>query len=225
MKVYLTPYFVNNTVRTILNEYRTKLSLYDEYRIAVCNLLESLLKKGKYKYQLSCRIKNVDSLREKMQRKELKSKIYRRLSDIEDILGIRIVFYTEAERKKFIIKLTRELKKQVQFKEMFKVSGYRSTHAIIAFGDERTHLSEYLKFRGLRCEVQLTLILNHAWAEVEHDILYKEATRIHQLDKKRYGILKGRMEKVMVDYIKKASGELESIVKEIRSIKANRIAK
>lgn len=102
---------------------------------------------------------------------------------------------------------------------MFRVSGYRSTHAIISFGEDRTDLSEYLKFKGLKCEVQLTLILNHAWAEVEHDILYKEAAQIPLLDKKRYGVLKSRLEKVMVDYIKKASGELDSIVKEIRSLK------
>jgi ppGpp synthetase/RelA/SpoT-type nucleotidyltranferase len=212
---------VKNTTQTILGEYRAKLSLYEKYCVAVCNLLETLLKKGDYKYQLSFRIKNVDSLREKIQREKLKIK-YKHLSDIEDILGIRIVFYTEIDRKKFIKRLSGELKGQVHYKEMFRVSGYRSTHAIIHFGNERTHLPEYKKFKGLKCEVQLTLILNHAWAEVEHDILYKEAKRVPKLDRTRYRILKNRMEKVMVDYIRKASGELDSIVKEIRTVKLNR---
>jgi len=215
---------LNKNTEIILNEYRAKLSLYEEYCVAVCNLLESLLKKDKYKYQLSYRIKNAQSLREKILRKNDASKIYRRLSDIEDILGVRIVFYTETDRKRFISKLTKELKKQVSIKEMFKVSGYRSTHAIISFGNDRTLLSEYIKFKGLKCEVQMTLILNHAWAEVEHDILYKEAVHLHKLDKKQYKILIDRMEKVMVEYIKKASGELESIIKEIRHIKVNRLS-
>lgn len=209
---------MDEKIEKILVEYREKLSLYGEYCIAVCNLLESLLRNDGYKYQLSYRIKNADSLREKIQRKNSESKIYKHLSDIEDILGIRIVFYTEIDRKKFILKLTNELKKQVRFEEMVRISGYRSTHAIITFGAERTYLAEYLKFKGLKCEVQLTLILNHAWAEIEHDILYKESVMIPKLDKKRYLVLKNRLEKVMVDYIKKASRELQSIVQEIRTI-------
>lgn len=89
-------------VQPIIEEYRAKLSLYESFCVEVCNLLESLLKKDDYKYQLSYRIKNIDSLREKIQRKKEKSKIYKRLGDIEDVLGVRIVFYTESDRKKFI---------------------------------------------------------------------------------------------------------------------------
>ncbi len=211
-----------NNTQPIISEYRAKLSLYEEYCVAVCNLLESLLKRGDYKYQLSYRIKNIDSLREKILRKANTSVKYRHLADIEDILGIRIVFYTEIDRKNFKRRLSAELNGGVRYREMFRTSGYRSTHAIIAFGNDRTTLPEYLKFKGLKCEVQLTLILNHAWAEVEHDILYKETARVRHLDKKRYGILRQRMERVMVDYIKKASGELESIVKGIRGIKVKR---
>jgi ppGpp synthetase/RelA/SpoT-type nucleotidyltranferase len=209
---------MDKKIEKILVEYREKLSLYGEYCIVVCSLLESLLKMDGYKYQLSYRIKNVDSVREKIQRKNTESKVYKHLSDIEDILGIRIVFYTEADRKKFISKLSGELKEQVHFEEKIRVSGYRSTHALIEFGGERIYLAEYAKFKGLKCEVQLTLILNHAWAEVEHDILYKESEMIPKLNKKRYLILKDRLERVMVDYIKKASKELESIVTEIRGI-------
>jgi len=210
---------MKSRTKVILGEYRSKLSLYEQYCVAACNLLESLLKKDEYKYQLSYRIKNVHSLTEKIQRKRQKSKLYKHLDEIEDILGIRIVFYTEHDRKKFIKKLSLELKNQVRYEERFRISGYRSTHAIITFGQDRTGLPEYRKFKGLKCEVQLTLILNHAWAEVEHDILYKETSRIRLLDKKRYDILKNRMEKVMVDYIRKASKELEGIVKEIRTVK------
>jgi ppGpp synthetase/RelA/SpoT-type nucleotidyltranferase len=142
---------MDKKIEKILVEYREKLSLYGEYCIVVCSLLESLLKIDGYKYQLSYRIKNVDSVREKIQRKNTESKVYKHLSDIEDILGIRVVFYTEADRKKFILKLSTELGEQVHFEEKIRVSGYRSTHAIIEFGGERVYLAEYIKFKGLKC--------------------------------------------------------------------------
>lgn len=206
----------------ILKEYQEKFNLYRLYRNEVCKILESLLKIDDSKYQLSHRIKSLDSLKHKIERKRLQGKIYKKLGDVKDVLGIRVVFYSEMDRKKFIKQLSKELKKQVEFIEKHKVSGYRSTHAIISFGDERTLLSEYGKFTGLKCEVQLTLIMNHAWAEVEHDILYKDIASIHKLDEKEYIRLKNRMEKVMVEYIKKASNELESIVKKIRKLRSRR---
>ena len=185
---------MRNNPQPIIKEYRSKLSLYEQYCVAVCNLLESLLRKGDYKYQLSYRINNIDSLREKILRKANSRVKYRQLSDIEDILGIRVVFYTEIDRKNFKKRLSAELRGGVHYNEMYRTSGYRSTHAIISFGNDRTNLPEYRKFKGLKCEVQLTLILNHAWAEVEHDILYKESSRVRHLDKRRYDILRQRME-------------------------------
>lgn len=61
--------------------------------------------------------------------------------------------------------------------------------------------------------------MNHAWAEVEHDILYKEDAKIRTLDKDIYVALKKRLEGVMKDHIEKGSKELEDIVSQIKKIK------
>ena len=65
-------------------------------------------------------------------------------------------------------------------------------------------------------------MLDHAWAEVEHDILYKASSKVKQLNTKRYDNLKVRMEKIMSQYIKRASVELESITREIRDLKSTK---
>jgi ppGpp synthetase/RelA/SpoT-type nucleotidyltranferase len=205
--------------KSILKEFHNKNDLYKDYGFAVKNLIESLLKKGNYKHQLSHRIKSVESLKEKIIRKKNAGKIYKKLSDIEDIVGIRVVFYTEIDRKRFMKNLSKAFGGDSHFEETSKVSGYRSVHAIVKFSKERSKLAEYRRFKGLKCEIQMTLILTHAWAEVEHDILYKEGSDIQGVDKQKYTILREKMTAIMNNYIQKASIGLESIVKNIKKLK------
>jgi ppGpp synthetase/RelA/SpoT-type nucleotidyltranferase len=212
---------MNNT-KSIVTEFGVKSDLYKDYGVAVNNLVESLLKKHNYKCQLSHRIKSLESLKEKIRRKRHIGKIYRKLSEIEDVVGIRAVFYTETERRNFLRDISHALGGTLKIEETSKISGYRSTHAIITFGEERIRLDEYKRFRGLKCELQITLILNHAWAEVEHDIFYKDGHEVHNLNKKSYSALKEKMEKVMRDYIQKASSGLESITKHIRRLETQK---
>lgn len=207
----------------IVREFNSRRDIYKDYCGVVIRLLESLLKNEKFKYQLSHRIKSLDSIKEKIKRKSQSGKIYHHLEDIEDIAGVRVVFYTKADREYFIKKLKKAIGDgYLRLEKTTKVSGYRSTHAIISFGPERIRLAEYAPFKGMRCEIQMTLILDHAWAEVEHDILYKEGASVHGLNKKTYHDLREKMEKVMSDYIQKASTGLEAIVHNIKKLELSR---
>jgi hypothetical protein len=47
-----------------------------------------------------------------------------------------------------------------------------STAAELQFAMDR--LPEYARFAGLHCEIQVQTILNHAWSETSHDIIYKD---------------------------------------------------
>jgi ppGpp synthetase/RelA/SpoT-type nucleotidyltranferase len=100
-----------------------------------------------------------------------------------------------------------------------KETGYEATHITVALGPKRLHLTEYRKFDGLKCEIQLTSILYHAWAEIEHDIFYKEEAEIRKLHPKRLRSLKKRMAKIMKRHIKKAASEFEGIMTQIRKIR------
>ena len=51
--------------------------------------------------------------------------------------------------------------------------GYRSFHFICGLGEKRVALPEFAAFKGRVFEVQVRTILQHAWAEVEHDRNYK----------------------------------------------------
>ena len=209
---------MNKNTKTLVREYKIKAHLYEKSTNAINSLFGDILKKGGYKYHIYSRLKKKESLEKKIERKKQKGKIYKKLRDIKDISGVRVIFYTESDRKRFISEIQKEFKDSIKIKETYKVSGYRAIHAIISFGKERLKLSEYKSFKGLECEVQLCLILEHAWAEIEHDILYKKNFGVKTLDKMHYLFIKDQMERVMKNYINKASTELEDIVLQFKKI-------
>ena len=207
---------MDENAQNIIVEYKLKQILYLEFSNTFTSLLENILKHSNYKYQISRRIKKLGGLKEKIERKKQKGIVYKALTDIEDIVGIRIIFYTEADRGKFIKRLSKEFVREIEVDETSKISGYSAMHVILCFGENRLKLGEYKKFRGLKAELQLTLILDHAWAEIEHDILYKQDTELLGKNKCAHLRLKERMGKIMNNHIRQASSELEDIMIEIK---------
>lgn len=111
---------MDKNLKKILAEYRVKRNLYAEYCDVVYVLLKNILTIGNYKYHINSRIKEIGSLKEKVESKKRKGKIYKRLSDIKDIAGIRVVFYTNSERKRFINSLKNEFEKKSFFRKRKK---------------------------------------------------------------------------------------------------------
>ena len=58
----------------------------------------------------------------------------------------------------------------------------------------RTELPEYVRFRDLIAEVQVRTVLQHAWAEIEHDIQYHLAETIPAAIRRRFMTLAGLLE-------------------------------
>jgi putative GTP pyrophosphokinase len=204
----------------ILEEYNKKLSLYQEFCSTMQNLLSNVLVNNGYKCQVTSRIKSFESVKEKISRKVEKGIACKKLSDITDIAGIRIIFYLESDKKKFISDLYKELTPQnLKLFERHKEMGYLSTHVIAMFGSKRLMLGEYKKYNGLQCEIQLTSALYHAWAEIEHDIFYKPDEAMTKRQQQAVRKLKKDLKEAMVDHIQKASDLLESVVEKVRNIK------
>lgn len=64
--------------------------------------------------------------------------------------------------------------------------GYNAQHLIIKFKEDRLNLTEYAQFEGLKCELQLTTVLYHAWSEVSHNITYKSPQGLIDFDKEKW---------------------------------------
>jgi len=51
--------------------------------------------------------------------------------------------------------------------------GYKSLHYIISLDSKRNSLKEYFDLKDFKAEIQIRTILQHSWAEIQHDLGYK----------------------------------------------------
>ena len=208
----------------IAREYHRQLQVYTDFCESVRNVVVALLERHRLKSQVAWRIKSLDSIRQKIRRNEPKGLRYTRLADVEDFVGIRVVFYVESDKRRFLSLLERELTRgRVKVEEHRKVEGYRATHVLVQFGAKRLALNEYARFKGLKCEVQLTSALYHAWSEIEHDILYKRNPTLSPLGRAARARLKHQLDGLMVDHITPAAAILDAIAATASGLEHRRI--
>ncbi|WP_415940088.1 GTP pyrophosphokinase [Streptomyces sp. 039-1] len=156
--------------------YRHRLVLQGEFTERLQNLLTVLLSTADISVaQVQGRTKSLDSLVEKIRRKDR----YRDpLSEITDLTGIRIVTYyledvdrvTALLAKNFVIDVSGQDTHRPEAPGEF---GYESSHLVVRLAEQRAHLDEWLKFAGLTAEIQVRTVLQHAWASISHKLIYK----------------------------------------------------
>jgi len=83
----------NNLREKLLEEYARKEQLYWEFASLVKNILAVFLVGKDFKFQIFHRAKDENRLAVKIDRKRREGKEYKRLEDIEDLAGVRVVFY------------------------------------------------------------------------------------------------------------------------------------
>ena len=210
----------NSNPEKLIAEYHEKSLLYQNFCSTMQNLLINLLDNNGFKYQISMRLKSAESIREKITRNKSRGRTYTRLSDMNDLAGVRIIFYLESDKQKFIELLFREFSPdKMQIEEHEKESGYRSIHIVLQFGRKRLSLNEYRNFAGLPCELQLTSALYHAWSEVEHGIFYKRDNRLVDVDEESMQALKAELETALNHHIHSASNIFESVAERIKQLR------
>jgi len=72
--------------------------------------------------------------------------------------------------------------------------GYLSLHYVVSLNEERANLTEYKKYKECKCEIQIHTILQHAWAEIEHDLGYKTKLEIPSQIRRRFTRIAGLLE-------------------------------
>ena len=121
------------------------------------------------------------------------------LEDITDLAGIRIITFFprtieaigDCIREELDVLEHMDLSRTLLEEEAF---GYRSEHYLVMLLDSRTSLPEYRPYRGLVAEIQVRTILQHAWAEIEHDIQYKSSITTPDNVRRRFMALAGLLE-------------------------------
>jgi putative GTP pyrophosphokinase len=121
------------------------------------------------------------------------------LKQITDLAGVRIIAYFP----KTVTDINSLINDEFEIVEQFDKGqelieeerfGYQSVHYLVRLKPERVRLAEYERFANAVAEVQVRTILQHAWAEIEHDIQYKSSTTIPKEIRRRFMVLAGMLE-------------------------------
>ena len=171
----------------IMDEYREALPMLESMQGQVmATLHEALDRSGLVVTAVESRIKTEESLAGKL---ALKGSKYAALSDITDVLGVRIVtFYTDDVDR--IASMAEQL---------FEIDWQNSVdkrrlHQLDSFGYSSLHYICRIPGYDMRFELQLRTTLQHAWAAINHDTGYKSGVEIPREYMRRMNRLAGLLE-------------------------------
>jgi putative GTP pyrophosphokinase len=182
----------------ILDEYDARVDLYEPFAKKIEHLFEDILQEtGIQAHSVASRVKDRESLRGKLRKPGNR---YRTLGDITDIVGVRIITYFADDVDKLAKYIEQEFdvdrknsmdRRTVLDPDRF---GYLSLHHVVSFRPDRARLLEYRQYAGLRAEIQTRSILQHAWAEIEHDLGYKTREAVPRDIRRRFSRIAGLLE-------------------------------
>lgn len=189
--------FSNNIkiIKNILNEYESKIALYEktakEAKKQICAALND---KSSMKITVNDRIKAKSSLKKKLEKNVDK---YHSLNDITDVLGFRIICYfvddigriSSAIEDLFDIDYDNSIDKRKLLNP--NAFGYLSVHYVCSL--KKTSLYDDA-LCDLRFEIQIRTLLQHVWAEIEHDLGYKSEFAIPRSIRRDFSRVAGLLE-------------------------------
>ena len=175
--------------QSILEEYRRDLSHFKEAEIRVTDKIRTFLSNaGLVVATVESRIKSEESLAGKL---ELKGHKYSSLSDITDILGVRVItFYIDDVDK---VASAMERLFEVDWENSVDK---RKLHQIDSFGYLSLHYVCRIPDSPFRFEAQIRTILQHAWANMNHDTGYKSGVEVPREYLRNLNRLAGMLEMV-----------------------------
>lgn len=167
----------NRRVSAIGNRYHLWLRTHTDLAAELREHCEDLLDDAGVTYdRVTARIKEWPSFRAKASKRNADGKyLYADpMNDIHDLVGVRITCFhsTEIPTVLAVLGQSFQVVKSIDKTAETRVAGgfgYGSHHLILEIGSTG-RLAEY---EGQKFEVQVRTVLQHAWAEFEHDIRYK----------------------------------------------------
>ena len=176
----------------LMQQYRDLVPTLEQLAKNAYDLLRRALREqGIYVTAFEYRVKTEQSLAGKLERKGAK---YKSISDITDLVGLRVItFYTDEVDKVAVIA------KRVFDIDWQESVDKRKLHQLDSFGYNSLHYICRLKdkaFENIRFELQMRTALQHVWSTIEHDTGYKGEVKIPREYKRQFSRLAGMLELV-----------------------------
>ena len=197
----------------IMDEYRSQLPRFEEMRLQVHKLLkQTFAEAGLLVASIESRVKTESSLEGKL---ELKGSKYQSLADLTDIIGLRVITFYIDDVDKVASAMER----------LFKIDwensiDKRKAHEIDSFGYLSLHYICSVPDFPYRFEVQMRTLLQHAWANMNHDTGYKSGVEIPLRYRRSMSRLAGMLELVDEEFSKMRT-ELTDYRRQVQALVAS----
>ncbi len=223
----------------MLAQYRSLLPVYEQMAEVIPHRLKKIFTEaGIVVAAVEQRVKTENSLMGKLKLKDGK---YRDISDITDLVGIRVItFYTDdVDKVASVLERLFDIdwensidKRKAHDTDSF---GYLSLHYICRIPESFYVVPEHPELNEIRFEVQMRTVLQHAWANMNHDTGYKSGVEIPKVYLRNLSRLAGMLELVddefsrirreLTDYRRRvhslvASGNLDEVLLDGDSFKS-----
>ena len=191
---------VNQHAREARIEYEAARGLYVDYARSLERVLSDCLTAKQIVYHsITSRAKDLESFERKAAQlsPEGTAKYSNPIEEITDKTAARIITYflnTVDEVAAIISEQFEVLEQERKASDDPTRFGYQSTHYLVRLSSARSALPEYARFRDIVAEIQVRTILQHAWAEIEHDIQYKSSAVLPRTIQRRFAALAGLVE-------------------------------
>src|SRR6185295_2125478 len=187
-----------------VTSYLKVRDFYRDFALAVRRIVEECLRHRSIKvHSVDARAKDPNSFGRKASipsdADSNRPKYETPLDQITDLSGVRVIVYFPNE----LVEIDKILAEEFDVVERSDKGealieedrfGYQSVHYLVKISHRRSSFAEYERFGGTIAEIQVRTILQHAWAEIEHDIQYKSSALIPTEIHTRFTALEGLLE-------------------------------
>lgn len=179
----------------IVNDFNKNYNLYRELDGIIYEKLTSIIKKKKFFImEVSHRVKTVKSLKGKLKKKKGK---YVDIHEITDLCAARVICYFAetvdeialALREYFDVDEENSIDKRASLNAT--QFGYLSLHYIVSLKKDEGYAPE---LSDIKVEIQIRTVLQHAWAEIEHDLGYKSEFGVPRPIRREFSRIAGLLE-------------------------------
>ena len=187
---------MNQSHKKIVDGYSVSRGSYEDCLNYVENAVKNIIKSQSINvHEIIGRVKTVESLEGKVKRKN-----YSNLAEITDLCGIRIITYFSDDVDKIAELISQEFEVDVENTIDKRKSedptkfGYVSLHYVVSLKEENSSPILYSRFKDMKLELQIRTVMQHAWAEIEHDLGYKSKEDIPNQYRRQFARLAGLIE-------------------------------
>jgi ppGpp synthetase/RelA/SpoT-type nucleotidyltranferase len=159
-------------------------------------LVASIMKDANIAAHVTSRAKTIDSVIPKLRRKRYTNPH----TQLTDAIGVRVMTYYQDDVDRAVQALVGELiinrRRSVDRRQLLdlRTFGYRSVHLIAKVDEPLRRGPEFRLLRHRWFEIQIRSVLEHAWAEIEHDVVYKAGVSYPKPILRRLAAMAGALE-------------------------------